>query len=273
MNQLEFNIIKPQLSNRSPLMYPGGKSRSFKTFKHYLPTDVKEMVSPFIGGGGIELNCAARGIKVIGFDNLEPLVNFWRFFLMDPSALMDKVLELRPLTYEERHYYYTISLKAGENDFSGQPYSDFERAALFLLINRQSFRGWTLVAQPARKYDEPSIAVDLLRKFKDWHNPNISVAQSDYKATLDRFDGTFMYLDPPYVDKEHFYGSKQSNNSFDHEEFAHRVTKLSNRWILSYIKHDLIMEMYKDYRIVEYNHRASIGGSVKPNTELFIMNY
>jgi len=43
---------------KSPLRYPGGKSRGAAQIKRYFPRKLKELVSPFIGGGSIELQVA-----------------------------------------------------------------------------------------------------------------------------------------------------------------------------------------------------------------------
>ena len=37
-----------------------------------------EMISPFFGGGSIELHYASQGVKVYGYDIFEPLTNFWQ---------------------------------------------------------------------------------------------------------------------------------------------------------------------------------------------------
>ena len=73
----------------SPLRYPGGKRWLFTTLLPFIPECTKEMVSPFLGGGAIELNMALRGVKVYGYDTFEPLVNFWNRYLACPSTLVE----------------------------------------------------------------------------------------------------------------------------------------------------------------------------------------
>ena len=53
-----------------------------------VPEDVQMMWSPFLGGGSVELACAARGIRVFGSDLFEPLVNFWNHLLDDAAQLL-----------------------------------------------------------------------------------------------------------------------------------------------------------------------------------------
>lgn len=273
MEQLELDLgIKP-LSDRSPIRYVGGKSKSWEIFEPYLPKDITLLVSPFLGGGGIEVKCAARGIKVIASDRFEPLVNFWQSFIKDPRKVIDLAIQMVPLSYEERSYYYEIELKPQCKNYEGIIYDNIERAVIFLLVNRMSFRAYTLKTKPSKNYIEEDSRPSLLKKFRSWYNPNISVNHMDYRQVFHHYNGNFMYLDPPYVNNEHIYGSKGTDKTFDHHEFQRRVSKLNNRWIMSYNKHDLILDLYKDYRIVEYKKYYSNGSKNTVGTELFIMNY
>ena len=63
---------------KSPLRYPGGKSRAVKQVLALLPRGLDLLCSPFLGGASIELACAGRGIAVRGYDSFQPLVAFWQ---------------------------------------------------------------------------------------------------------------------------------------------------------------------------------------------------
>ncbi|MDD3726562.1 MAG: DNA adenine methylase [Candidatus Ratteibacteria bacterium] len=53
----------------SPLRYAGGKSWAVGYVIEKLPGDIKRVVSPFFGGGSIEVAIAKEmGIEVIGFE-------------------------------------------------------------------------------------------------------------------------------------------------------------------------------------------------------------
>lgn len=272
---MEYGIFGPILSHKSPLIYPGGKSKAWKRLQQYIPNDIVTLVSPFIGGGTIELKCAALGAKVTASDNLEPLVNFWQYFIEDSNQVIDIVRNIIPLSYEERYHYYQTELKPDTKAFDGSILHNVNRAAIFFVLNRQNFRGWTLLAPPTKSCFMNNLTSSIVKSYENWYNPNIKVIHSDYKPVLqDVQKEDFIYADPPYIGKEHFYGTKDSKKDFDHYEFKNLITSLSNQWIISYLKHDLIMDMYKDYRIIEYQHRPTIVDNVRPpNTELFIMNF
>lgn len=121
---------------KSPLRYPGGKSRAVKELWKYIPTDTKTICSPFLGGGSFEIFCAQNGIKIFGYDYFKPLVDFWKYLLKEPVTLADEVEKYRPLQPRERFYELQKS-HVKEKD-------SFQRAVLFYVLNRTSFSGSTL---------------------------------------------------------------------------------------------------------------------------------
>jgi site-specific DNA-adenine methylase len=81
---------------KSPLRYPGGKSRAIDVIMPYIRNlDCGELCSPFLGGGSLELACAAEGMTVHGYDINQPLVWFWQAWLQDPDLLLEYVERYR----------------------------------------------------------------------------------------------------------------------------------------------------------------------------------
>ena len=63
----------------SPLRYAGGKSLAVGLITEFLPKDIKKVVSPFIGGGSVEIAIAKElGIDVVAYDIFDLLVNYWQ---------------------------------------------------------------------------------------------------------------------------------------------------------------------------------------------------
>jgi DNA adenine methylase len=66
----------------APIRYPGGKSSAVGYILELLPNNVEKVVSPFLGGGSVEVALAKElGLKVIAFDVFDILVNFWQVLL------------------------------------------------------------------------------------------------------------------------------------------------------------------------------------------------
>lgn len=50
-------------SMRSLLRYPGGKTRGVEFITQFFPKNLDKLLSPFFGGGSIELSIAAKGTE------------------------------------------------------------------------------------------------------------------------------------------------------------------------------------------------------------------
>src|SRR5215470_7064205 len=122
-------------STRSPLRYPGGKTRGVAFIAQFFPENIDNMVSPFFGGGSVELFIASKGIKVFGYDIFSPLVEFWQCLLSQPDDLADEVEKFFPLPKEKFYELQEIQTKFARK---------LSRAAVYYVLNRSSFSGATL---------------------------------------------------------------------------------------------------------------------------------
>ena len=118
MMGLSNDALQMPDSRRSPLRYPGGKSRAVGLIRQHIPEGVPAICAPFLGGGSVELDCAADGIDVHGSDAFEPLVKFWQFALTDPLRQAQRVLDFYPLP-KVKFYHLQKNLQ-GLAERSGQ---------------------------------------------------------------------------------------------------------------------------------------------------------
>ena len=80
---------------KTVLRYAGGKSRAIKKITPFVePYDT--IVSPFIGGGSLEVHWASEGKKVIGADTFGMLINFWEQLLNNPEQLALELGKIEP---------------------------------------------------------------------------------------------------------------------------------------------------------------------------------
>ena len=85
----------------SPLRYAGGKSLAVGLITEFLPKDIKKVVSPFIGGGSVEIAIAKElGIDVVAYDIFDLLVNYWQQQTINGEKLYEKLKTMSP-TKEE----------------------------------------------------------------------------------------------------------------------------------------------------------------------------
>jgi DNA adenine methylase len=228
---------------RSPLRYPGGKSRAVKIIAQYMPKDTTRLCSPFFGGGSLEIFCAQNGVRVYGYDNFQPLVDFWQYLLSDPNQLADSVTDYQPL---QRKRFYELQRSQLESENS------LERATLFFVLNRTSFSGSTLCGGMASggHDDNPRFTTSSIERLRQFKLDNISVELADFKKSIPMHKDTFLYLDPPYLIESRLYGRKGDlHKNFDHAGLA-RILKKRKKWILSYNNSTEIRELYSDFVIL-----------------------
>jgi len=228
-----------EITGKSLLRYPGGKTRAIAAITQFFPKDMTELCSPFFGGGSIELCLAAKGVKVCGYDIFNPLVEFWQCVIRKPEALADEVNKYYPLT-KERFY----QLQKDQRKLR----TKMERAAAFYVLNRSSFSGSTLSG--GMSPDHPRFTQSSIDRLREFYNPNFSVERKDFTYSLGIHRNTFKYLDPPYLIKLALYGkSGSTHRDFDHDSLRMILIGQGN-WIMSYNDCPEIRDMYKGYKII-----------------------
>ena len=90
--------IELNFSSRSLLRYPDGKTRGVEFITRFFPKNLDKLLSPFFGGGSIELSVASKGTDVYAYDIFTPLVEFWQCLFSQPNELADEVEKYFPLS-------------------------------------------------------------------------------------------------------------------------------------------------------------------------------
>ncbi len=250
---------------RSPLRYPGGKSRAIKTIAKYIPKGTKKLCSPFFGGGSFEISCAQNGIKVYGYDIFQPLVDFWDVLLGEPNRLADNAEKYWPLKKEKFYELQKIQLESK---------SKIERATMFFVLNRSSYSGSTLSGGMASggKDGNPRFTKSSIERLRRFRLDNLSVKLDDFKKSIPRHKNMLLYLDPPYMIQSKLYGRKGDlHKGFDHEGLA-RMLKNRNKWILSYNNSKEILDLYSDYTILHPDWKYGMSNN-KTSREVLILSH
>ena len=90
-------------SLKTPLRYPGGKSKAIKTLSQWYPKIISEYREPFIGGGSIAIDITKSNpdIPVWINDLYVPLYNFWVQLRDRGEELSERVREEKQNTLDE----------------------------------------------------------------------------------------------------------------------------------------------------------------------------
>mgnify|MGYP001273996626 FL=1 len=86
-------------SLKTPLRYPGGKSRACTKMDPYFPDlrEYKEFREPFLGGGSVAIHITKKypNLDIWVNDLYEPLVNFWQQLQMFGTEMKNDLIQLK----------------------------------------------------------------------------------------------------------------------------------------------------------------------------------
>ena len=273
-------------SLKTPLRYPGGKSRACVKMDPYIPDlrDYKEYREPFLGGGSVAIHITKKypDLKIWVNDLYEPLYNFWKV-LQDKTLgyKMYKRLQELKSRYPDQGSARGLFLEAKDlvNDDSISP---LYRACSFYVINKCSFSGLTESSSFSRQASDNNFSMRGIEKLpgytqiiKDW-----KITNGRYQELLTDNKSVFTYLDPPYEIGSNLYGRKgDMHKSFDHDGFATICDRFIGPQLVSYNSTQLIRERFKGYGVGEFDltyTMRSVGEYMreqKERKELVLFNY
>ena len=273
-------------SLKTPLRYPGGKSRAVTKMDQYFP-DLRNYVEfrePFLGGGSVALYVTKKfpHLKITVNDLYEPLVNFWIQLQTFGDELTDKIKQYKSTHPEPDSARELFNNSKGVINDKSLDY--IERAAAFYIVNKCSFSGLTESSSFSAQASNNNFSLRGIEKLPEysslishWH---INAYSYEYLMENNMHDGIFMYLDPPYDIKDNLYGKKGSmHKGFDHDKFAKDCDEHDIPMMVSYNSDQLVRDRFKNWKAVEYAHTytfRSVGEYMRDQQErkeLLLLNY
>jgi len=254
--------------NKSPLRYPGGKTRAISILDQYInayyPTK-KTLLSPFFGGGSFELYLTTKGYQIRANDLFKPLYTFWQTVKDTPEDIKDAVESVMPVTKE-----YFLELR-----HSIQTMTDpLEIAAAYYIINRCSFSGSTFCGGFSKESSTGRLNESSLKTLLNTNLENVTFSNLDCKEFLTQnpeTTDTVIYADPPYYISSYIYGKDgDMHEGFDHTSFATNI-KQRRDWIISYNDCPYIRDLYKDCRIEKVTWSYGMDNGKKGSSEIVIL--
>lgn len=232
--------------NKSPLRYPGGKTRAVKILINAIDSkypDRETLLSPFFGGGSFELNRQSNGFKVYANDLFTPLYKFWIVAQKSKDRLAQNIRSMMPVSKED---FYHLRKQILSTD------DDVEVASMYFIINRCSFSGSTFCGGFSQESSQTRLTESSIQRILQTDLSNTIISNLDYKEFLQQHpetSDTIVYADPPYYIDSYIYGRDGDlHQAFDHDEFATEM-KRRNDWVICYNDCEYIRNLYKDNRI------------------------
>ena len=228
---------KPSIASErrvhSVIPYMGGKSQAVRMLSSHVHPGTHTLVSPFIGGGSFEffwLDHHKQG-KLVAADMNAHLINMYQQVHTNAEAVLGE-LSARVVT-KERFADCKAMLQQGSGSAAA-------RAAAKILLHSVSFNS------QGRAFSASKSITHACKTVAAADYSRVQFAQRSWAATLQAHPpaaGVFLYLDPPYVEKEHYYES--AKGGFGHAALAEALRQRgADDWLLSYQDHPLVRQLY-----------------------------
>ena len=273
-----------QKSLKTPLRYPGGKSRAVTKMGQYLPDlrEYKEFREPFLGGGSVAIYLSKMypNLSIWVNDLYEPLVNFWLSIQNNGEELYKDLRDLKekhPNRDSARGLFNDSKEIINDGEKNNQ-----DRAVAFYIVNKCSFSGLTESSSFSPQASESNFSMRGIEKLigyqgiiGDW-----KITNTTYGDLLTNWQDTFIYLDPPYDIKDNLYGRKGAmHKRFDHDKFAEDCDRHTADMMVSYNSSQLVKDRFKDWTAAEFDltyTMRSVGEYMRDQQqrkELLLLNY
>jgi site-specific DNA-adenine methylase len=271
-------------SLKTPLRYPGGKSRACERMGPYFPDlrNYDEFREPFLGGGSVAIYITKKypGLNIWVNDLYEPLVNFWQQLQMFGTDLKDKLVDLKT-SHNTPDLARELFLHS-KGQINDQSLPSIYRAVAFYVVNKCSFSGLTESSSFSEQASNSNFSLRGIEKLPGYSAliANWRITNYSYNYLMDGNKGAFMYLDPPYDIKDNLYGRKGSmHKGFDHDKFAADCDANDMDQLISYNSDQLVKDRFKNWNTAEFDltyTMRSVGEYMreqKKRKELLLFNY
>jgi DNA adenine methylase len=262
---------------KSPLRYPGGKSRAVNLISTLVPK-FDEFREPFVGGGSVYVYLKQKfPEKIFWVNDLHfPVFKFWEMCDQDVDAVIEKIHQWRNKFSNGKELHKFL-----RENISG--FNSLATAAAFFIFNRITFSGTTQsggFSQQAFSGRFTESSIERLKKFGGLISET-KITNLDFQEVIaEKGKNVFLFLDPPYYSatKSALYGKNGNmHKNFDHDRFANTMKNCHHKWLITYDDSECIRKLFSFARIIEwdltYGMRNITETSNQTGKELFISNY
>jgi DNA adenine methylase len=264
---------------KSPLRYPGGKSKAIAQIIAYIPEHFTEYREPFVGGGSLFIYLKQKNpdlafwINDLNYD----LYCFWLCVQQENQELVEAVWKLKRKHPEGRKLFE----KLVSHNVDELP--KLERAVRFFALNRITFSGTIEAGGYSQKAFESRFTPSSIERLVPLEKilQDVRITNLDYRNVLTPSDhDVFTFFDPPYLSatKSKLYGKKGAlHTAFNHREFAAALSNYQHNWLVTYDDSSQIRESFPLSHIYEWELQYGMNNykqaKAAKGKELFISNY
>ena len=272
---------------KSPLRYPGGKSRALKQILPLIPMNISEFREPFVGGGSVFFAIRSlfqSRIKSYWINDLNyDLYCFWKQARDQGPSLVDALIAKRSTTTDGRTLFEQLTKAKDELSQNRELLCEFQRAVRFFVLNRITFSGVVDSGGYSQSAYEKRFTDSSIERVKNIcpYLSGVKITNEDYTdALFQSGKDVFIFLDPPYwkATESKLYGVRGTlHTAFDHVQFAENMRECPHKWLITYDDSPVIRDLFDFAEIQEWTLQYGMNnyrqGNAAKGRELFIKNY
>ncbi len=267
------------------IKWVGGKRQLLPELLKRIPEGIDDYFEPFIGGGALLFNIKKENFKTININDYnKELVNLYL------SVRDDVDLLISSLDKHQNNKEYFLTIRDLDRNPKYEILNSVEKASRFIFLNKTCFNGLYRVNKkgffnsPFGYYENPNICdSENLKECSKFLN-GINITHGDFENIKPKLNHkSFIYFDPPYMpisETSNFLGYNANqfdlNSQMRLKEFCDYINSIGAKFMLSNSNSEIILELYKDYKIELVDASRSINsngekrGKIK---EVIITNY
>jgi DNA adenine methylase len=262
---------------RTPLRYPGGKSRAVEKIVQMVPP-FDEFREPFVGGGSVFIHLRQKfpDKRFWINDKYAELAAFWSELQTNPKNLIAQISIWKHELSDGKQLHRFLQTNK-------EKFNATQTAAAFFVLNRITFSGTTEAggfSKQAFHLRFTDSSIERLTKMSEILR-DVHITNADYEQVINApGENVFLFLDPPYFSAttSALYGKNgRLHKNFDHERFAAVLKNCSHRWLLTYDDSPFIRGLFSFANVTGWNQmygmRNVTQNSQQKGDELFLSNF
>ena len=268
---VKTSLMNP-ISNKSPLRYPGGKTRACKKLEtiikeHFDTSDFDNLISPFFGGGSFEFHIQNNyQLNIIANDKFTPLYNFWNISKNNKENLCAELTKKIDMIDKDDFTCLRKQIMEEKNEMN--------QSIMYFIINRCSFSGATLSGGFSLEASKKRFTKSSIERIKKLDLRKFNIYNLDFEDFINTNQDTknLIFLDPPYyLEKAStLYGNNgDMHDTFDHDKL-YKCLSTKQKWFMTYNNCEYIKNLYKDFKIIETSWNYGMN-KTKKSSEIVVI--
>lgn len=265
-------LVVDNINNKSPLRYPGGKTRACKKLdlimkNHFNVSEFNNLISPFFGGGSFEFYIQNNyKLNIIANDKFTPLYNFWNICKTNKEQLCIELT--KKINMIDKDTFISLRKQIMEEK------NILNQSIMYFIINRCSFSGATLSGGFSVEASKKRFTQSSIERIRNLNLSKFNIYNLDFEKFINKHQDkqNLLFLDPPYyLEKASIlYGNNgDMHETFDHKKLYNCLSTKQN-WIMTYNNCEYIKNLYKDFKIIETSWSYGMNKS-KKSSEIVII--